>query len=341
MVQGTKKDAQRELRKILTRVDNGLPAMDDLVTFRDFIDDFLRQRSTRVRALTLYRYRNVIRLYMLPALGSVQLAKIQPRHLEALYQEQLEQGLSASTVHQTHRIIKAAFTYAVRTGRLVRNPAELVEPPSVKRKEMATLTLEEARKLIAYVSGGDSYEIAMYTALTTGLRRGELIGLKWGDINFAHKYLSLQRSVVRVPGEGFVVSEPKSHASRRPVELGEPDLKVLSGHRARQAEARLKVGLTWPNEDWVFTRQFGEHLNPDALSKKFPQILEEMGLPRVRLHDLRHTHATLMMEADINREVVKSRLGHSSISITSDTYTHVSTGLQRDGVESFWNMMEG
>ena len=252
----------------------------------------------------------------------------------------VERGLSARTVHQTHRILKAAFKYAVRTGRLVRNPAELVDPPAVRRKEMATLTLDEARKLTAHLSGGDSYEIAICMALSTGLRRGELVGLKWGDINFAHKYLSLQRSVVRVPGEGFVVSEPKSHASRRPVELGEPDLKVLSGHRARQAEARLKVGLTWGNEDWVFTRQFGEHLNPDVLSDRFPRILENLGLPRVRFHDLRHTHATLMMEADINRDVVKERLGHSSIAITSDTYTHVSSSLQRSGVEAFWRMME-
>ena len=181
----------------------------------------------------------------------------------------------------------------------------------------------------------------MCMALSTGLRRGELVGLKWGDINFERRYFRLQRNLVRVPGQGFVESEPKSDSSRRPVELGESDLKTLSIHRVRQAEARLRAGPMWTNGDWVFTRELGGHLNPDALSKKFPQILEEMGLPRVRLHDLRHTHATLMMEADINREVVKSRLGHSSISITSDTYTHVSTGLQRDGVESFWNMMEG
>ena len=340
-VHGTKKQAERELRKILTRLDTGLPAMDDYTTFQEFIDDFLGQRSTQVRALTLYRYRKVVSRYMLPALGPIGLAKIKPAQIEAMYREQLERGLSARTVHQTHRILKAAFKYAVRTGRLVRNPAELVDPPAVRRKEMATLTLEDARKLTARLSGGDSYEIAIYMALYTGLRRGELVGLKWGDINFERRYLRLQRNVVRVPGQGFVESEPKSDSSRRPVELGESDLKILSSHRVRQAEARLRAGSMWTNGDWVFTRELGEHLNPDALSEHFPQILEELGLPRVRFHDLRHTHATLMMEAGIDRDVVKGRLGHSSIAITSDTYTHVSSSLQRSGVEAFWRMMEG
>ena len=167
------------------------------------------------------------------------------------------------------------------------------------------------------------------------MRRGELVGLQWRDIDFENGIISIRREVVFVPGTGYIISQPKSAKSRRAIDITTPVIEVLQRHRAAQAEHRLRLGGAFKNEGWVFCKDDGNHLSPTTLTRAFAEIRNELGLPPVRLHDLRHTHASLLLQAGVHLKVVQERLGHSTIAVTADTYSHVTAGLQRAAAEAF------
>ena len=167
------------------------------------------------------------------------------------------------------------------------------------------------------------------------MRRGEVAGLQWSDIDFDKAVISVKREIVFVPGKGHLVTPPKSAKSRRAIDITASDVVSLQRHSAVQAEQRLRAGPAWKDENWVFTRPDGDHIIPNDLSKAFRALCDRLGLPPVRLHDLRHPHASIMLLAGVHLKVVQERLGHASVGITGDTYSHVAPGLQKAAALSF------
>ena len=241
-------------------------------------------------------------------------------------------GLSPSTVLKFHRLIREALHHAVRWRLLAVNPADAVTPPRVERREMSVLSPAQAVALLVQARGTE-FEAPITTALYSGLRLGELRGLRWRDLDLDTGRLSVIQSLQKVPGGGVVARQPKTHRSRRSVSVPAALVGVLREHRHSQVEARLVAGDAWEDADLVFTDALGRPLSETRLRWAFWRLLREAGLPRIRLHDLRHTMATLMLAAGEHPKVVSERLGHSTVSITLDTYSHVLPGLQAAAAE--------
>lgn len=239
----------------------------------------------------------------------------------------------------THRIVTHALKDAVSWGLLARNPATHVDPPRVARPEMQVWTQKEVQRFL--ISVADERLYALWAVLlATGLRRGEALGLRWDDVDLDRRRLSIQRDVTVVDYE-IVVSEPKPARGRRSVSIDPTTAAVLVGHRKRQLEDRLAWGPAWQDSGHVFTTEDGRVLHPQRVTQVFKRLASEAGLPPIRLHGLRHTAATLALTAGIHPKVVSERLGHATVAITLDTYSHVGEGLQEEAASKVAGLIFG
>jgi integrase len=231
-------------------------------------------------------------------------------------------------VQYAHRIVSHALKDAVDHGLLTRNPASLVKPPRVPKPPMRVWSADDARLFLTAVA--DDRLCALWTLLLmTGVRRGEVLGLRWEDIDLKRRRMAVRQTVVAI-GYDVHVSEPKTMTGRRSVSLDPTAVAALKAHRRRQFAERLRAAPAAKEADLVFATESGSPIHPDRISKLFAQRIEELELPTIRLHDLRHTAATLALTAGVHPKVVQERLGHASITITLDTYSHVLQGLQED-----------
>jgi len=268
-----------------------------------------------------------------PELGRFRLDGLTPAHLAAVYDRLLGRGLSPKSALNTHRLLHRALSDAVRSGMLVRNPCDLVDPPRAQRPAVRALDAEEVSRLLAACAGDDPGPLVT-VAMLTGLRLGELLGLTWDDIDLERGELRVVRAVQRVRGRGLVVVPPKTASSRRLLPLPPQAVAALREQRRRQAEARLKAGPAWADGNWVFTTALGLPYHPSDVAHRFQRLLEHAGLRRLRFHDLRHTTASLLLGEGVHPKVVASLLGHSTIQITLDTYSLVTPGLARQAAEA-------
>ncbi|GHO84395.1 tyrosine-type recombinase/integrase [Dictyobacter formicarum] len=256
--------------------------------------------------------------------------------LQAFYELKLNSGLSPTTVTTIHNVLHKALQSAVKWNLVARNVCKLVSPPRRERFEVKVLSLEEIQKLLSVARGRD-IEGLLCLAVATGLRRGELMGLKWQDIDLVAGTLQVKRTLSRVPskmeGQGYVEADTKTKKSRRSIVIAPFAIEALKQHRIRQLEAKLKVGSAWQENGYVFCTSIGTHVNPTRdILDPFKALLKEAGLPDVRFHDLRHSSATLLLSAGIHPKVVQEVLGHSNISITMDIYSHVLPNMQKDAM---------
>jgi len=220
----------------------------------------------------------------------------------------------------------------VRRRRIAYNVCRDVTLPRMERQEMHTLTAEEAQQLLA-TAKGHRLETLLALALTTGMRRGELLALQWKDIDWKGGSLQVRRSVNRYVGQGFKVSKPKTKQSRRKIVLPVFVLEVLKEHRTRQLEERLQAGPTWEDHGLVFSNAYGNYLNPSHLGTDFHKLLKKAQLPMVRFHDLRHTAASLLLKMKVSPKMVQELLGHSDIEMTLGIYSHVLPGIHEEAME--------
>ena len=277
-----------------------------------------------------------MRLHIVPVLGRYELQKLSAQHLQAFYVKKSEEGLSATTINHFHNVLHKALDTAVKWNLVARNVCDLVSPPRRKRFEVHPLTLGQVHKLLSVIDGHEM-EALFKLALATGLRRGELMGLKWQDINFDTGVLQVRRILSRVPtkmpGKGYVEAEPKTQKSRRSIMIAPFALEALKQHQERQLEAKLKAGSAWQEHDYVFCTSIGTHLNPTRdILDQLKVLLKKAGLPDMRFHDLRHSAATLLLSVGVHPKVVQEILGHSQISITMDVYSHMLPGMQQDAM---------
>jgi integrase len=326
---GTRREAQEALTELLGRVQHGTYVEPTKQTLGGFLGDWLEAVKIRVRPTTHAMYESLLRLYAVPALGNAPLQRLTTAQLDGLYGGVLAKGLSPKSVRHLHATVRAALNDAVRWQLVPRNVALQATPPRPQPKEMHTWTVAELRAFLAQVEG-DRLHAAYLLAATTGLRRGELLGLRWRDLDLGVGRLSITQTLVSV---NYVpsFSAPKTARGRRSVALDPTTVSVLRAHRVAVLEERLALGLGAPTEDGpVFTDIEGGPLHPVQFSDRFDRLVREAGVPRIRFHDLRHTHATLSLQAGIHPKVVSERLGHASVGITLDTYSHAIPALQEE-----------
>jgi integrase len=272
-------------------------------------------------------------LHLVPRLGNIPLQKLTAQHLEKLYLEKVEEGLSATTVAAIHTMLHTALEKAVRLGLVSRNVCDLVSPPRKVQKEIKPLSPQQVLQLLE-AAKGHPQETLFILALATGMRRGELLGLKWQDIDFTKGVLQVRRALTRMPtGLGYKETEPKTRTSRRSIVLISFALEALKKQRARQLEMKSRAREAWQDHDYVFCTPIGTHLSPghDVLVQ-LKILLKKAGLPPIRFHDLRHSTATLLLSKGVHPKVVQEILGHSEISMTMDTYSHVLPTMQKNAM---------
>lgn len=339
-VHGTKKDAERYLAQVLRDRDLGLFVEPTRQTVNEYLDRWLSEVvKQRVRPRTYHDYESLLKRYVRPVLGARRLSQLNPVEVQALYNDLVEQGLSARTVRYVHAVLHSALKQAVKWGMVQRNVAKLVELPRQKKREMCCLTPEEARRFLD-AAKGTRWEALFSLMLTTGLRPGEALGLKWADVDFENGRLHVQRALVRINNSGqWRLEEPKTVRARRVIPLPRNVLQVLKVHRKQQLEEKLKA-TNYTDYGFVFATANGRPLAEKNLVREyFKPLLKKAGLPDIRLYDLRHTCATLLLAAGENPKVVSERLGHASVTITLDTYSHVLPDMQKSATKKLQELL--
>ena len=332
-VRGSRRDAERVLRERLGMVESSAYVPKNTETVAEYLWRWMdTYAATNTTARTQQGYRvNIKRVA--PMIGAIKLQGLQPAHMQKMYADLLERGLSAQTVLHTHRVLREALNHAVKWGVLIRNPADAVDPPRPEAKELQTWDGETIHAFLRAAKQGPFSDI-YNLAVLTGMRRAELCGLRWERVDLDVARLSVAATLQRIVGKGLVQGQPKTGRSRRVIALSESALKLLRDVRSRQIEHRLKAGPAWQETGYVFTQEDGSPIDADRVSRDFARIVREASLPYMTLHGLRHTHATMLFSQGIHPKVVSERLGHSNIAITLDTYSHVLPDMQEAAAQA-------
>lgn len=321
----TRKEAQAKYREFHSNADHGLVPSPEKLTLEQHIARWLADVVAHsVRASTRKNYGDLTRLYVLPTLGKVKLVQLQPGHVQQLYGALIDRGLAPKTVRNVHAALRRSLKQAVDWNLCPRNVATLTQPPRIPRKEVEVLNPEQVRTLLTSVRGG-RWEPLIATALATGMRFGELLGLRWGDLDLTRASVRVQRQI----GQNGQVSEPKTAKGRRTIDLPASSVALLKEYKRQQNEERLQVGPEWQHNDLVFCTHQGKPLIQRNVLRAFKQTLAAAGLPDLSFHALRHTAATLLLLQGVHPKVVQERLGHSNISMTLDTYSHLIPSMGR------------
>lgn len=340
----TKNDAQAELDKVRQSAREHTFVANTRQTLGDYLDEWLVTIAPTLRPSTHHSYAKNVRLHVKPHVGAVKLQAVDGMVLDRVYAE-LAGKLSGRTIRYIHTILHRAFKDAIRTGRLTRNPCDAATPPraaSSTSKPIVTWAADEVATFLRCAADGKDRHVALWTVLaTTGVRRGEALGLRWEDIDLEAGRASIVQTVVLTGHERMAFSSPKTNAGTRVVDLDPTTVRALVEHRKRQNAARLLVGPGWQDHGLVFTRADGRPLDPENVSRDFRRRIAQWKMRPIRLHDLRHTWATLALKAGVNVKVVQERLGHSSPVITMKLYQHVTPGMGRDAADLVASMIFG
>lgn len=336
----TRQAAAQKLAAALRDRDRGLPIVGEQQTVAQYLAGWLETARTTVRPRTWKRYAEYVNLHIVPALGTIRLSKLTPQQVQLFYAKKLAEGLSPTTVAHAHAVLHHALDAATRLGVVQRNVAALVDPPRVVRHEMATLTPEQARAFLEEAKG-DRFEALYVFALTTGMRQGELLALRWREVDLDRGTLQVRGTLQRT-SVGLEVAEPKTARSRRRVALTVTAVEALKRHRLQQLQERIALGEVWDDHDLVFPNSIGRPMEAtNLLRNSFFPLLRRAGLPRIRFHDLRHTAATLLLSRGVHPKVVAELLGHATISVTLDTYSHVLPDMQREATAAMDAVLGG
>lgn len=328
----TRQEVNSKRIAALRDLEQGLPIADERQTVETFLSAWLEtMRPPRLVEETWKRYRECVTLHIVPAVGRLRLAHLSAQRVQQLYAECLAKGLSSTSVRQIHAVLHRALESAVRLGIVPRNVSDLVDAPKRRPVEIHPLTREQARAYLAAAAAADDRLEALFTlALATGMRQGELLGLRWRDVDLDRGTLQVVATLKRRQGS-YVWAPPKSARSRRQIALAPHVADLLRRHRTRQLRERLAVGAdAWAENDLVFADEAGGPLSHDAVRRRHWHWCRAADVPRIRFHDLRHTCATLLLGSRVNPKVVSEMLGHATVSITLDIYSHVLPDMQQD-----------
>jgi integrase len=333
-IKGPKREAQRRLAELLVDSNRGtLAVRPGRLTVRDLLAAWLDGYvTTNCSVRTQDSYRSIVDTHLNPGIGHILLKNLQPTDIQRYYSSVLnEKGLSPRTVHHQHRVLSEALKYGVKQGWLVRNPCEMTDPPRPRKTPMKTLTPEEVGVLLEAAKTSPFYP-AIVAAVNSGLRQGELLGLRWRDVNLDLAFFSVSQVLYKRRGV-CEFKEPKSDHSRRKVNLTPTLALFLRQHRNERGAEALKLGRLLTLDDLVFSDAKGRPVEPGSLTHAFRKTADSVGL-KCRFHDLRHTFASLMLMAGANAKVVSEALGHSSVGFTLDTYSHLLPTMQKTAMSN-------
>lgn len=336
----TQQNAYKKLQNAFFEQKQGKLATGPQQTVEQFLEDWLEKtQKLNVRRSSYCRQQAIIRKHILPAVGHLQLRKLTPLHVRDLYAAKMQEGLKPSTIRTIHAAFRHALADAVRWKLVSQNVCDQVSPPAIKKHKAQTLTLAQAIHLLK-VSRGDRLEAFVTLALTTGMRHGEMAALRWNDIDFDDRSLKVERTVQRLE-QRFVEGEPKTRKSEREIMLPQITIEALQRHRTQQQEALARAGIKWREQGLVFCDKRGNFIHSMTTLNRFRRLLDKAGLPRMRIHDLRHTASTLLIlvmgQPD---KLVQELLGHESLEMTEGIYTHTDRAMLRkmmDEVNTFFS----
>ena len=340
----TKKEAEREEAKAITARERGTLLDPNRTTIAELLDTWLTAKRADVTEQTAAGYAILIRVHLKPAFGSIGVQKLTPARLQAQYGEWRDAGMSGRTMRECHLVLSQALDQAVRFTLVQSNICRAVTPP---RREAAKPALWSSDQAVAFlaIAESDSLSPLWHLLLLEGMRRGEALGLRWRDINWERGTAHISQSVRAGVAKGEAVIQPrtKTSAGARTVKLTARTLTVLKAHRTAQAERRLAASF-WHDHDLILCTGKGTPFNPGNIRKRFDALVERSGQPRITPHGLRHTHATMLLKQGVPAKIVSERLGHASVGITLDTYSHVLPDMQdsaADAVETIFRRVSG
>ncbi|WP_027717389.1 tyrosine-type recombinase/integrase [Desulfovirgula thermocuniculi] len=336
-VRGSRKDAEAVLAKLLAEAHaGGLGTAPAKLTLGEYLEKWLEAVRLSVRKEgTVRNYRTCVRIWERTGITSVPLEKLNPLLIQTALGEMVARGLKPGTCRTAFSVLRAALRRAVEWGLITANPAEKVKPPAGEEGGAVNVWAEEEAAGFLEAAKRSRYYPLFVLALSTGLRLGELLGLKWEDVDLEAGCLQVKRILAGRESDGTpVFTPPKTASSRRRVPLDSFTVEVLRRHKKRQAEARLKKGPAWQDHGLVFCTSRGLPLARPNVWLIFNLLARRAGVPEIRFHDLRHTHATFLLRQGVHPKVVAERLGHSSVKVTLDTYSHVLPDTQREAVRA-------
>jgi len=333
----TEKAARTALHKVLCEADDGLVVPRSKLTVGGYLAEWMDGAEADLKPTTAASYRRAVGK-LTSKLGHVKVQELTPLVIERTYRQLLADGLAPKTVRNTHTVLRRALADAERLGLVIRNAAASARPPSVPHHEQATWTAEELTVFLGSVVDHRLFASFVLSA-TTGLRRGELLGLRWRDLDLDAGGISVVHTITTVNGRA-VDSSTKTNKSRRRIALDMATIEALHRHRRLQERERQNAGGAWKETGLVFTREDGTAVHPDRYTHWFADLVEKSGVPSIRLHDLRHTHATMALAAGVHPKIVSERLGHATVGITLDLYSHVSMSLDAAAAEQVASLID-
>lgn len=345
-----KKEAETLLTEMLKDVADDKFIMPEKITFREFLQDhWLPHIKTTVRTNTYARYAGIVKNHLVPNLGGLQVSKIKPVALQKLYRDLLKEGsrkdkrsggLSPRSVQYVHSTAHKALGQAVIWQMISTNPTEAVELPKMEQKEMRVWDAIQVKKFLD-ATKGHQWHALYYVAFTTGMRKSEILGLRWADIDMNKGVLAVRQGL-HYQNKEFKLEEPKSKNSKRTITLPAETVKVLDQHKTRQTERYLKNKNKTPYEkypDLVFRTRTGTPINHRNLYRHYEQVIVAAQLPPITFHEIRHSHATLLLQSGEHVKVVSERLGHASVAITMDLYSHVLPNMQQGAADKLQTLL--
>ena len=341
-VKGTKKDAEKKLAELLHQFDTGTFIKPGKTTLAEFLERWLKDYACpNLAPRTAEGYEHIIHRHLIPSLGNIAMTQLKPEHIQRYYSEKLAKGrcdgkgsLSAQSVRHHHMVLHKALDCAVQWGLLTRNSADAVTAPHAQRPEMQTWNEDDIRHFLKAAKDTPYYPI-FYLALFTGMRRSELLALRWCDVDLLFSQIYVSRSLHHLRDGSSIFRQPKTDKGRRTVALPPSAVLALEEHRQKQTLDCAMLGKSQTEDDLVFSNPDGKPLLPNTVTHAWIKLVRRIGLKNIRLHDARHSHASLMLKQGIHPKVVQERLGHASIQVTLDLYSHVAPGLQEAAAVRF------
>lgn len=330
-VRGSKKEANAIMRQMMADMDRGIAIRKCPKKICEWMDEWLELYIPNVEETTRVGYKTKIKNYIKPALGDIYVQSLRTPHVQRMVNDMIARGLSPKNIRDTYNNINAAMKKALVLRMIPYNPCEGVVLPKLKRYKAKVYNINMIHQVLSVAEGTDMY-LPILLCTTAGLRRGELLALRWEDIDFQNNILKVRSNLVR--GEkDYIIKEPKSEAGIRDIHIGSEVVSYLKKERAKYVTDMMNYGIGFRNYGFVIRQYDGSPLKPDSMSRKWRRFLETNNLPPIRFHDLRHSHATALIQAGVSPKVVQERLGHSDVQITLNTYTHVLPEMDIEAAE--------
>lgn len=341
-VKGSKSEAQRKLRELVSRTDKGITVATQKITFGQWLSRWMAEYVVpNTRQKTIERYQGLIEKHIAPHVGHVELTKLTPSDIQALEAKLLSDGMAPKGVEMVHNVISGSYKYALRMEAVWRNPSKSVTPPRITRKEVEPPEIAKVREILKLAEEEEHPLFPCFHLIAyTGLRRGEALGLRHQDLNLEGGMISIFQSLVRSLQKGLIMEPTKTNAGRRLIDLDDGTVAVLRAHLGKQLLSRMELEGAYEDNGLVFPGPLGEPLKPMTLTRAFQSFAKRLGLEGAKLHDLRHFHASVMLQSGQSLLLVSKRLGHASISTTGNVYGHLLPGWQKEAANAFAKAMK-